>query len=497
MKKFMLAILGVVLPVIVWADVISTKTMMIGSNFSYYYKGSEYNSFFKKRYSGFTSVSYTLSNENVVSVSLIENKVTSGNTSRTDRTIKVLATSIGTTILTVKTNYFNEGAGSSGTYSTTIDTYTINVVDVTSIAIPNSLSLYMGDTYTFSPIISMQGATTSLTWQSSNTSVGTIDGNGSFRAVGVGTTTILCTAYNGVSAQCQVTVNPIMVNSITLNETEAELCVGDKLQLSAMVLPTNATMPSVTWASSDESVAHVDERGQVTAVKSGYALITATATDGSGKTASCNVKVLKNNKLTVGNMLMCQGGTGTMHVLLTDEDVISGFQFDLALPEGVSVATNTNGQLQVALTDRTSSHSISADKLADGLYRFIVVSLSGKAITQGEGDVMIITLEADADIGIGDYIVTAKDIELTVKDGTTYTQVYPRDNTARLTITDLMPGDVTGDNKVTVTDVISIISYILGEEPVQFIKSAADVNSDEKVSVTDAISVIDIILNNK
>lgn len=494
MKKFMLAILGLVVPVIVWAGgVISTETMMIGSEFTHTYRGQEYNTFLNKSSgSGYGVVSYTLTNEGVVSVSLTQEIVTGGNTRRTDRTIKVLATSIGSTILTVKTTYYDGNNAKSIT-----DTYKINVVDVTSIAIPNSLSLYMGDTYTFSPIISMQGATTSLTWQSSNTSVGTIDGNGSFRAVGVGTTTILCTAYNGVSAQCQVTVNPIMVNSITLNETEAELCVGDKLQLSAMVLPTNATIPGVTWKSSDESVAHVDESGQVTAVKSGYALITAAATDGSGKTASCNVKVLKNNKLTVGNVSMCQGGTGTMHVLLTDEDVISGFQFDLALPEGVSVATNTNGQLQVALTDRTSNHSISADKVAEGLYRFIVVSLSGKPITQGEGDVMTITLEADANIGIGDYIVTAKDIELTVKDGTTYTQVYPRDNTARLAITDLLPGDVTGDNKVTVTDVISIISYILGEEPVLFIKTAADVNGDEKVSVTDAISVIDFILNNK
>ena len=135
--------------------------------------------------------------------------------------------------------------------------------------------------------------------------------------------------------------------------------------------------------------------------------------------------------------------------------------------------------------------------MSEGLYRFIVVSLSGKAITQGEGDVMTITLQADNDIAVGEYNVTMKEIELTVKNGITYSQVYPRDNTARLTVTDLMPGDVNGDGKVSVTDVISIISYILEEEPVQFIKSAADLNSDDKVSVTDAIGVIDIILNNK
>lgn len=194
---------------------------------------------------------------------------------------------------------------------------------------------------------------------------------------------------------------------------------------------------------------------------------------------------------------MCQAGKGTMHILLTQEDDISGFQFDLTLPEGITVAENAGGQLLAALTNRASSHSISADKVSEGLYRFIVVSLSGKAITQGEGDVMTITLQADNDIAVGEYNVTMKEIELTVKNGITYSQVYPRDNTARLTVTDLMPGDVNGDGKVSVTDVISIISYILEEEPVQFIKSAADLNSDDKVSVTDAIGVIDIILNNK
>lgn len=380
---------------------------------------------------------------------------------------------------------------------TYIVTYRITVIDITSISIPSSLSLFRGDAYSFSPIIAQPGATTTLTWQSSNTSVATIDQNGNMSATGIGKTIIMCTAHNGVSASCEVTVNPIMVSSIALNQTEAEMCVGDKLQLSATVLPVNATTPAVAWTSSDESVAIVDENGQVTALKSGDVRITATATDGSGKSANCSVQVARDNKLTANNITMCQAGKGTMHILLTQEDDISGFQFDLTLPEGITVAENAGGQLLAALTNRASSHSISADKVSEGLYRFIVVSLSGKAITQGEGDVMTITLQADNDIAVGEYNVTMKEIELTVKNGITYSQVYPRDNTARLTVTDLMPGDVNGDGKVSVTDVISIISYILEEEPVQFIKSAADLNSDDKVSVTDAIGVIDIILNNK
>ena len=504
MKKFLLCLLTLLFPSILLGTTYN-KTIMIGDDFSLSYTGYTTNrgASFTTYTAGYATINYSVSNESIVSVTKTSKADNSSSSrSRTDYYINVVATAIGTVTLTVQKKYAKPKSVSGSLsqtleYSYSTDTYIINVVDVTEISMPSTLSLYKGDTYKFSPIIAQPGATTTLTWQSSNTSVATIDQNGNMSATGIGKTIIMCTAHNGVSASCEVTVNPIMVSSIALNQTEAEMCVGDKLQLSATVLPVNATTPAVAWTSSDESVAIVDENGQVTALKSGDVRITATATDGSGKSANCSVQVVRDNKLTANNITMCQAGKGTMHILLTQEDDISGFQFDLILPEGITVAENAGGQLLAALTNRASSHSISADKVSEGLYRFIVVSLSGKAITQGEGDVMTITLQADNDIAVGEYNVTMKEIELTVKNGITYSQVYPRDNTARLTVTDLMPGDVNGDGKVSVTDVISIISYILEEEPVQFIKSAADLNSDDKVSVTDAIGVIDIILNNK
>ena len=383
--------------------------------------------------------------------------------------------------------------GNSGTSHTI--TYNITVVDVVSINIPASLSLNLGDTYTYSPIINHPNATTTLTWTSSNTSVATVDENGNMSTVGVGNTTISCIAHNGVSAQCEVTVNPVMASGISLNQTESEMTVGEELQLTATISPENATGKTVTWTSSNENVAFVNESGLVTAVASGTCLITATANDGSGKKATCKVTVLKNNKLTVNDMSLSKGGRGTLHVQLTDEEVISGFQFDLALPEGVTVASDNSGTLMAKLGERAASHSITASKVSDGLYRFVVVSLSGKAITQGEGDVLTVSLDASSDMATGQYDMAIQNIKLTIKDGIEYREEYPKGNTAKLTITDIVPGDVNGDNAVSVTDVISIIGYILEDEPAKFIFPAADMNSDNNITVTDAISVIDLILS--
>ena len=90
------------------------------------------------------------------------------------------------------------------------------------------------------------------------------------------------------------TVTPpeiVPVSQITLNKAEASISVGNSETLTATVAPENATIKALTWASSDEDVATVAPDGTVTAVKAGTATITATATDGSGKSAVCTVTV--------------------------------------------------------------------------------------------------------------------------------------------------------------------------------------------------------------
>ena len=351
------------------------------------------------------------------------------------------------------------------------DTYTITVVDVKSISIPSSLSLTVGSQYTFSPIITDAEAVTTLTWNSSNTSVATITSGGVLSTLGIGTTTITCVASNGVSAQCSVTVNPVYVSEITLNEIELELTSGEKHQLTANVFPNNATNKNVNWSSSNENVAVVDGEGLITAITSGTCQVKAVADDGSGKTASCLVTVEKNNKLTLTEVAECSGGRNTMNVILSDEETVLGFQFDLILPVGVSIPTDDKGELLAQLMGNASStHSITSSKVNDTQYRFIVTSLSGKSISSSGGDGMTITIDVAEDFAVGKYDITIQDIELTVKRGNDYEDVHPRNNTTTLTITEAIMGDVNGDTRVSVTDVLSIVGYIMENHPYKFIR---------------------------
>ena len=79
----------------------------------------------------------------------------------------------------------------------------------------------------------------------------------------------------------------VPVSSITLNKTELSLFVGESTTLTAIVKPDNATDRNVTWASSDESVAKV-ENGVVVGISKGEATIIANA---GGKVAECRVSI--------------------------------------------------------------------------------------------------------------------------------------------------------------------------------------------------------------
>ena len=109
-----------------------------------------------------------------------------------------------------------------------------------------------------------------------------------------GTATITATANKDSTkfATCEVTVNAVNVpvQSISLNWSEYTIKDSKPLELIVNFNPTNATNKIVTWKSSNEAVATVDESGEVTAVGNGTANITATTEDGNFK-ATCQVTV--------------------------------------------------------------------------------------------------------------------------------------------------------------------------------------------------------------
>ena len=133
----------------------------------------------------------------------------------------------------------------------------------------------------------------SVTWKSSDTTVATVDTEGTVKGVAKGTAMITATAEDGGGAQasCKVTVT-VPVTKITLAKTSLILNKGAKTALKVKsIVPSDANNKAVTWKSSNTKIATVDAYGNVKAVAKGTATITATAKDGSGVKASCKVTV--------------------------------------------------------------------------------------------------------------------------------------------------------------------------------------------------------------
>jgi len=132
-----------------------------------------------------------------------------------------------------------------------------------------------------------------VTWNSSNSNIATVNSNGLVTAISLGTATITVTTQDGnKTAQCVVAVSSsvISVASISLNKNSTTLSVSASEQLTATISPSNATNKTVTWSSSNSGIVSVNSNGLITAQSAGTATITVTTQDGN-RTAQCVVTV--------------------------------------------------------------------------------------------------------------------------------------------------------------------------------------------------------------
>lgn len=128
-----------------------------------------------------------------------------------------------------------------------------------------------------------------VTWSSSDEEIATVSGDGLVTAVEPGEAVITATTVNGLTAECEIAVNAILVKRIALDRTAVEEEEGEQFQLTTTVYPENATDKTLSWSSSDETVATVDGSGMVTVKSTGSARITAASTDGSDIKADCEL----------------------------------------------------------------------------------------------------------------------------------------------------------------------------------------------------------------
>lgn len=153
----------------------------------------------------------------------------------------------------------------------------------------SSLSMFKGGmarlTYTVLP----EGAhADNVIWESSDSSVAIVDGNGLVKAQGIGQCSIVLTA-DGFEDDCSVSVLGAPVESVSVYPKVAQMEIGEELRLEVTIMPEDAASAMVKWSSSDEGIATVSESGIVRAVSSGTAMITVMA---EGMSDVCEVQVM-------------------------------------------------------------------------------------------------------------------------------------------------------------------------------------------------------------
>lgn len=178
-----------------------------------------------------------------------------------------------------------------------------------------------------------------VTWSSSNERVATVSATGAVKAIGKGTATITCTAADGsgVSAQCQVEVIS-MIKSIKPNgKNRVVVFAGKSETLRVSLTPSNPSIKTLKWTSSDSRVATVDSSGSVSGKSKGKCTITAAATDGSGKKTDFTVIVEPALPITLESL-----GFGIFMPNLMGQTVknhcqtmtITNYSFDITLHTG-------------------------------------------------------------------------------------------------------------------------------------------------------------------
>lgn len=202
-----------------------------------------------------------------------------------DNSGNVTAKSVGTAVITATTK-----DGKSAACTVTVKKKEIAIEYIYLNA--SSLSVQKGGSTRITATIGPDNTTYSkaVKWSSSNDSVATVDSDGNVKAIAAGNAIITAETVNGKTASCSILVYENHIISITLSDSKISLKEGGSYKINASISPSNTTDDkTLTWTSSNPSIASVDSDGNVTAKKAGTTVITATSVNGI--TAQCQVMV--------------------------------------------------------------------------------------------------------------------------------------------------------------------------------------------------------------
>ena len=259
-----------------------------------------------------------------------------------------------------------------------------------------------------------------------------------------------------VTMGCDELLNrPVDVTSVTIAEEDQTILVGDTLQLTETVAPSDASNKNVAWSSSDTDVATVSTSGLVTAVAAGSATITVTTDDGS-KTDTISLTV--KNEHIIFTLTPTVTTLDTLHFELYSgahaNSILATKYLDLSKTSEVplvAVMGNTSligstKPLDMPLDDGQFAAYEEANNGSDIIYAYVVLPLHTSAIIDTEIEVS--TSDAEHN-----YM-----IELTENDtnGDPLMEINAEEYTVEYSVIDTEAGYLEGTISGTVYDVTGL-----------------------------------------
>lgn len=207
------------------------------------------------------------------------------------------------------------------------------------------------------------------------------------------------------------------------------------------------------------------------------------------------VTTSESNVLSAGPVKIVTGKSATIDINLTNESTdLTAYQFDLVLPEDVTIAGKGNGEFMVTKGDRYADNeqSLTVTKVGDNTYRFVCFSMSNALISGTEGAILNVVLQADKSVKDGTYQARITNAIMTKVDDT---QLKLADVGFSIEVSSFVPGDVNGDGKIDVLDIMETVNYIMESPSSDFVFAAADMNGDKEINVTDIVKIVKVIMN--
>ena len=210
------------------------------------------------------------------------------------------------------------------------------------------------------------------------------------------------------------------------------------------------------------------------------------------------VNVKYTNSIKLDNIKTRAGKQEVVSVYLNNVAEITGLQFDVFLPDGVTFAIDDDGyELIELVTERTTvrKHTFENTVQPDGSMRILCYSNSNAIFSGNNGAVLSMTLNVAEEMAEGDYVVDIKNIVLTESGGTTKYEIPII--SSYIAVESHIMGDINGDGSIDVADISGLVSIILGTDAQAVNVKAADINNDGSIDVADISGIVSVILGVK